>query len=52
VPFEALRAWLREFHELLVKVASKHEQLMSWSVTVGMPFTLTLTVNFVDRDQI
>jgi hypothetical protein len=51
VPFEELRTWLREFHELLVKVASKHEQFMSWSVTVGTPFNLTLTVNFVDKDQ-
>jgi hypothetical protein len=32
-------------------VASKHDQLMSWSVTVGTPFNLTLTVNFADRDQ-
>jgi hypothetical protein len=51
VPFEELWTWFREFHKLLVKVASKHDQLMSWSVTVGTPFNLTLTVNFADRDQ-
>jgi hypothetical protein len=51
VPFEQLWAWFRKFHELLVKVASKHDQLISWSVTVGTPFNLTLTVNFADRDQ-
>ena len=49
--FEELWAWFRKFHELLVKVASKHDQLMSWSVTVGTPFNLTLTVNFADRDK-
>jgi len=51
VPFEELRTWFRKFHELLVKVASKHDQFMSWSVTVGTPFNLTFTVNFADRDQ-
>jgi hypothetical protein len=51
VPFEQLWAWFRKFHELLVKVASNHDQLISWSVTVGTPFNLTLTVNFADRDH-
>jgi hypothetical protein len=51
VPFEELLPWFRKFHELLVKVASKHDQPMSWSVTVGTPFNLTLTVNFADKDR-
>jgi hypothetical protein len=46
-----LGAWFRDFHKLLVQVAAKHDQLMSWSVTVGTPFNLTLTVNFEDKDR-
>jgi hypothetical protein len=49
VAFEDLKTWIGNFHELLVKIAAEHAQLTSWSVTVGTPFDLTLTVNFTDN---
>jgi hypothetical protein len=51
VSFDDLRSWLREFHVLLAKIATVHAELTSWSVTVGTPFSLTLTVNFADRTR-
>jgi hypothetical protein len=47
VPSEEWEGWLREFHRLLVKIAVKHAEIVSWSVTVGIDFSLT--VNFADR---
>jgi hypothetical protein len=47
VPPEAWEVWLREFHRLLVRIAVKHAEIVSWSVTVGTDFSLT--VNFADR---
>ncbi len=41
------KVWLREFHRLLVKIAVKHAEIVSWSITVGIDFSLT--VNFADR---
>ena len=49
VPFKELKGWIGQFHELLVAIAAKHASLVSWSVTVGTPFNLTLTVNFADK---
>jgi hypothetical protein len=47
VPPEEWEGWLREFHRLLVKIAFIHAEIVSWSVTVGTDFSLT--VNFADR---
>jgi hypothetical protein len=47
VPSEEWEGWLKEFHRLLVKIAVKHAEIVSWSVTVGIDFSLT--VNFADR---
>jgi hypothetical protein len=47
VPPEEWEVWLREFHRLLVNIAVKHPEIVSWSVTVGIDFSLT--VNFADR---
>ena len=47
VPREEWEGWLREFHRLLVKIAFIHAEIVSWSVTVGTEFSLT--VNFADR---
>jgi hypothetical protein len=47
VPPDELEGWLREFHRLLVRIAVKHAEIVSWSVTVGTDFSLT--VNFVDQ---
>jgi hypothetical protein len=44
VPAAEWETWLREFHRLLVKIAAKHAELISWSVSVGTD--LSLTVNF------
>lgn len=44
VPPTEWEMWLREFHRLLVKIAVKHSEIVSWSVTVGTDFSLT--VNF------
>jgi hypothetical protein len=49
VAFEDVKTWIGNFHELLVRIAAVHPQLTSWSVTVGTPFDLTLTVNFTDN---
>lgn len=46
-PPEELEGWLREFHRLLVRIAVRHAEIVSWSVTVGTDFSLT--VNFADR---
>jgi hypothetical protein len=47
VPPDEWEVWLREFHRLLVKIAVRHPEIVSWSVTVGIDFSLT--VNFADR---
>jgi hypothetical protein len=47
VPAEDWEGWLRDFHKLLVRIAVKHSEIVSWSVTVGTDFSLT--VNFADR---
>jgi hypothetical protein len=44
VPSTDWEMWLREFHRLLVKIAVKHSEVVSWSVTAGIDFSLT--VNF------
>jgi hypothetical protein len=36
-------------HRLLVKIAFIHAEIISWSVTVGTDFSLT--VNFADRKE-
>jgi hypothetical protein len=47
VPADELESWLREFHRLLVKIAAKHAEIVSWSVSVGTDFSLE--VNFASR---
>ena len=42
--------WLREFHRLLAKIAVKHAELISWSVSVGTDFSLT--INFAAAKEI
>jgi hypothetical protein len=44
VPSAEWEKWLRDFHRLLVKIAVKHAEIISWSVSVGTDFSLT--VNF------
>lgn len=44
VPSAEWEKWLRDFHRLLVKIAIIHSELISWSVSVGTDFSLT--VNF------
>ena len=44
VPSSEWETWLREFHRLLAKIAVKHAEVISWSVSVGTDFSLT--VNF------
>jgi len=51
-PLEELTDWIRDFHILLVKISENHPQFSSWSVTVGTPLTLTLTVNFANTDRV
>jgi hypothetical protein len=48
VPSEEWEGWLREFHRLLVRIAVKHAEVVSWSVSVGTDFSLT--VNFASRE--
>jgi hypothetical protein len=48
VPSEEWERWLRDFHGLLVRIAIKHAEVVSWSVTVGTDFSLT--VNFASRE--
>jgi len=47
VPPQEREAWLREFHRLLVKIAVRHAEIVSWPVTVGTGFSLT--VNSANR---
>ena len=47
LPSDELEGWLREFHRLLVKIATKHAEIVSWSVSVGTDFSLE--VNFASR---
>lgn len=47
VPPEEWEGWLRDFHKLLVRIAVMHSEIVSWSVTVGTDFSLT--VNFAGR---
>lgn len=47
VPSDEWEEWLREFHRLLVRIAVKHAEIVSWSVSVGTDFSLT--VNFASR---
>ena len=47
LPSEEWEGWLREFHRLLVRIAVKHAEIVSWSVSVGTDFSLT--VNFASR---
>jgi hypothetical protein len=47
VPSDEWEEWLREFHRLLVRIAIKHAEIVSWSVSVGTDFSLT--VNFASR---
>jgi hypothetical protein len=47
VPSEEWEGWLRDFHKLLVRIAVEHAEIVSWSVTVGTDFSLT--VNFAAR---
>jgi hypothetical protein len=47
VPPDEWEEWLRQFHRLLVKIATKHAEIVSWSVSVGTDFSLT--VNFASR---
>jgi hypothetical protein len=42
VPSAEWELWLREFHRLLVKIAVKHAEIISWSVSVGTDFSLTI----------
>lgn len=46
IPFKELEGWTGKLHKLLVAIAAQHACMVSWSVTVGTPFDLTLTVNF------
>jgi hypothetical protein len=48
-PAPEWETWLREFHRLLVKIAAKHSEIVSWSVSVGMDFSLT--VNFAEGQR-
>jgi hypothetical protein len=47
VPSDEWEGWLKEFHRLLVRIAVKHAEIVSWSVSVGTDFSLT--VNFASR---
>jgi hypothetical protein len=47
LPSDEWEGWLREFHRLLVRIAVKHAEIVSWSVSVGTDFSLT--VNFASR---
>jgi hypothetical protein len=46
LPSDEWEGWLREFHRLLVRIAVKHAEIVSWSVSVGTDFSLT--VNFAN----
>ena len=49
VPSTEWEIWLRDFHRVLVKIAIVHSELISWSVSVGTDFSLT--VNFAPANH-